>query len=80
LTAHIDWKQVIETLRAKFHTVKLPKSFVAVNLSEKLPQAFITSPDEAQKGGVAGDQNFGLTAGTIGNVEEKAKAEAAEEE
>ncbi|KAI9749226.1 MAG: hypothetical protein M4579_006954 [Chaenotheca gracillima] len=40
LTAHGDWKQVIETLRAKFHTVKLPKSFVAVNLSEKVPQAF----------------------------------------
>ncbi|KAI9659895.1 MAG: hypothetical protein M1821_001247 [Bathelium mastoideum] len=40
LTDHGDWKQVIETLRAKFHTVKLPKSFVAVNLSEKVPQAF----------------------------------------
>jgi inositol hexakisphosphate/diphosphoinositol-pentakisphosphate kinase len=34
LTAHQDWKEVIETLRAKFHTVKLPKSFLAVNLSE----------------------------------------------
>lgn len=34
LTAHADWKQVIDTLRAKFHTVKLPKSFLAVNLSE----------------------------------------------
>jgi inositol hexakisphosphate/diphosphoinositol-pentakisphosphate kinase len=34
LTAHADWKEVIETLRAKFHTVKLPKSFLAVNLSE----------------------------------------------
>ncbi|KAI9847434.1 MAG: hypothetical protein M1838_000877 [Thelocarpon superellum] len=40
LTAHADWKQVIETLRAKFHTVKLPKSFLAVNLSEKVPHAF----------------------------------------
>ena len=40
LTAHNEWKGVIETLRAKFHTVKLPKSFVAVNLSEKVPQAF----------------------------------------
>ncbi|KAI9845589.1 MAG: hypothetical protein M1837_004686 [Sclerophora amabilis] len=40
LTAHGDWKEVIETLRAKFHTVKLPKSFLAVNLSEKVPQAF----------------------------------------
>ncbi|KAH7031212.1 histidine phosphatase superfamily-domain-containing protein [Microdochium trichocladiopsis] len=34
LTPHSDWKQVIETLRAKFHQVKLPKSFVAVNLSD----------------------------------------------
>ncbi|TVY37759.1 Inositol hexakisphosphate and diphosphoinositol-pentakisphosphate kinase, partial [Lachnellula subtilissima] len=34
LTAHADWKEVIDTLRAKFHTVKLPKSFLAVNLSE----------------------------------------------
>lgn len=34
LTAHGDWKKVIETLRAKFHQVKLPKSFLAVNLSD----------------------------------------------
>ncbi|KAL3419857.1 histidine acid phosphatase [Phlyctema vagabunda] len=34
LTAHGDWKEVIDTLRAKFHQVKLPKSFLAVNLSE----------------------------------------------
>jgi hypothetical protein len=51
LTAHQDWKEVLETLRAKFHTyvscellvlpftnsacsVKLPKSFVAIDLSE----------------------------------------------
>ncbi|KAF2232490.1 hypothetical protein EV356DRAFT_525188 [Viridothelium virens] len=49
LTAHGDWKQVIETLRAKFHTVKLPKSFVAVNLSEKVPQAFGDSDESNQK-------------------------------
>ncbi|KAL1996058.1 hypothetical protein VTN49DRAFT_381 [Thermomyces lanuginosus] len=36
LTAHQDWKEVIETLKAKFDTVKLPKSFIAVNLSDKL--------------------------------------------
>ncbi|MCJ1306816.1 hypothetical protein MMC25_000459 [Agyrium rufum] len=35
LTNHMPWKEVIETLRAKFHTVKLPKSFLAVNLSEE---------------------------------------------
>ncbi|EOD49947.1 putative cortical actin cytoskeleton protein asp1 protein [Neofusicoccum parvum UCRNP2] len=40
LTSHHDWMQVIETLRDKFHTVKLPKSFIAINLSEKVPQAF----------------------------------------
>ncbi|KAF2761411.1 hypothetical protein EJ05DRAFT_473913 [Pseudovirgaria hyperparasitica] len=40
LTAHHDWKEIIETLRARFHTVKLPKSFVAINLSEKVPHAF----------------------------------------
>jgi inositol hexakisphosphate/diphosphoinositol-pentakisphosphate kinase len=34
LTQHMDWKVVIETLRAKFHQVKLPKSFLAINLSE----------------------------------------------
>ncbi|KAL1838318.1 hypothetical protein VTJ49DRAFT_2808 [Mycothermus thermophilus] len=34
LTAHADWKKVIETLRAKFHQVKLPKTFLAVNLSD----------------------------------------------
>jgi len=40
LTLHQDWKEVLETLRAKFHTVKLPKSFVAIDLSEKTPDAF----------------------------------------
>ncbi|KAK5169426.1 inositol hexakisphosphate and diphosphoinositol-pentakisphosphate kinase [Saxophila tyrrhenica] len=40
LTPHGNWKDVLETLRAKFHTVKLPKSFVAINLSEKIPQEF----------------------------------------
>lgn len=40
LTAHAPWKEVIDTLRAKFHTVKLPKSFLAINLAEKEPQSF----------------------------------------
>lgn len=35
LTAHQDWKEVIETLKAKFNTVELPKTFIAVNLSDK---------------------------------------------
>lgn len=46
LTAHHDWKEVLETLRAKFHTVKLPKSFVAINLSEKVPDAFLDEPPD----------------------------------
>ncbi|KAF2424904.1 hypothetical protein EJ08DRAFT_681740 [Tothia fuscella] len=35
LTAHHPWKEVLETLREKFTAVDLPKSFTAVNLSEK---------------------------------------------
>jgi len=35
LMPHADWKEVIATLRQRFHTVKLPKSFIAVNLSER---------------------------------------------
>jgi inositol hexakisphosphate/diphosphoinositol-pentakisphosphate kinase len=46
LTPHVEWKEVLETLRAKFHTVKLPKSFLAVNLSEKVPQAFASDATE----------------------------------
>lgn len=34
LTAHSDWKEVIETLRAKFGKVELPKSFLVRNVSE----------------------------------------------
>ncbi|EJT77694.1 cortical actin cytoskeleton protein asp1 [Gaeumannomyces tritici R3-111a-1] len=51
LTAHGDWKKVIETLRARFHQVKLPKSFVAVNLSD----AF--SFQEKQGSEAGGDEN-----------------------
>jgi len=40
LTPHADWKNIIETLRDKFSNVKLPTSFTAVNLSEKIPQEF----------------------------------------
>ncbi|KAL8682843.1 MAG: hypothetical protein Q9186_001172 [Xanthomendoza sp. 1 TL-2023] len=35
LTAHHNWREVIETLRAKFNTVKLPKSFLAINVSDR---------------------------------------------
>ena len=49
LTSHHDWMQVIETLRDKFHTVKLPKSFIAINLSEKVPQAFGMKAENANQ-------------------------------
>lgn len=45
LTRHENWKDIISTLRDKFHTVKLPKSFTAVNLSERHPQAFVADPE-----------------------------------
>lgn len=51
LMPHKDWKEVLETLRARFGQVKLPKSFTAVNLSEKVPQEFVR---EAEEKGVAG--------------------------
>ena len=35
LTHYQDWQEVIETLKAKFGTVQLPKSFLAVNVSDK---------------------------------------------
>ncbi|EME88460.1 uncharacterized protein MYCFIDRAFT_104497, partial [Pseudocercospora fijiensis CIRAD86] len=35
LTAHGEWKEVLQTLRDKFQMVKLPKSFTAINLSER---------------------------------------------
>ncbi|EXJ91242.1 hypothetical protein A1O1_04352 [Capronia coronata CBS 617.96] len=38
LTDHQDWKEVISTLKAKFNTVQLPKSFLAVNVSYKHEQ------------------------------------------
>jgi inositol-hexakisphosphate/diphosphoinositol-pentakisphosphate 1-kinase len=35
LTNHQDWKEVISTLKAKFDTVQLPQSFLAINVSDK---------------------------------------------
>lgn len=49
LTLHQDWKEVLETLRAKFHTVKLPKSFVAIDLSEKTSDASERTGNAASK-------------------------------
>ncbi|EEH39051.2 cortical actin cytoskeleton protein asp1 [Paracoccidioides lutzii Pb01] len=52
LTAHQDWKEVIETLKAKFDTVKLPKSFIAVNLSDKHAAAKVDDAVKAAAGEV----------------------------
>ncbi|TLD37372.1 Inositol hexakisphosphate and diphosphoinositol-pentakisphosphate kinase [Venturia nashicola] len=35
LTDHGNWRQILETLREKFTKVNLPKTFTAINLSEK---------------------------------------------
>ena len=35
LTNHQNWKEVIEMFKAKFETVQLPKSFLAINVSDK---------------------------------------------
>jgi len=40
LTSHENYKEILKTLRDKFHTVKLPKSFIAINVSEISPQLF----------------------------------------
>ncbi|KAL1311320.1 hypothetical protein AAFC00_001498 [Neodothiora populina] len=47
LTPHGDYKEVLATLRAKFHTVKLPKSFLAINLSDKFN---ISKQEDGPKG------------------------------
>ncbi|RFU77857.1 inositol hexakisphosphate and diphosphoinositol-pentakisphosphate kinase [Trichoderma arundinaceum] len=52
LTPHLDWLQVIKTLRAKFNQVKLPKTFLAINLSD----AFTFEEHEKQ----GSDQEGGL--------------------
>ncbi|KAF1836179.1 hypothetical protein BDW02DRAFT_567222 [Decorospora gaudefroyi] len=67
LTLHQDWKEVLETLRAKFHTVKLPKSFVAIDLSEKVPDAF-----ERNSAGKGKEHN-------LSEQEERGRADAREE-
>lgn len=60
---------MIETLRAKFDTVKLPKSFIAINLSEKVPQAFQKMPSpEMEKRGLYFEQREGLGGEDQGRV------------
>ena len=49
LTNHQDWREVITTLKAKFDTVQLPKSFLAVNVSEKHEQEARRASEIAEK-------------------------------
>lgn len=46
----------METLKHKFKMVKLPKSFTAVNLSERHPQEFVSEGDGE---GVKDGENLG---------------------
>ncbi|KAF1982286.1 hypothetical protein K402DRAFT_407790 [Aulographum hederae CBS 113979] len=73
LTAHGDWKEILETLRAKFHTVKLPKSFIAVNVSERFPQAFGTMREGGN--GEGGNGEDGSVEGTSVEGEMEAGAD-----
>lgn len=51
LTSHGEWREVLETLRAKFKMVRLPTSFTAVNLSERHPQEFVQDVKVPQSAG-----------------------------
>ncbi|KAM7198578.1 putative cortical actin cytoskeleton protein asp1 [Naviculisporaceae sp. PSN 640] len=81
LTAHADWMFVIETLRAKFHQVKLPKTFLAVNLSDAFtfqekPQSDSTGGDKSEEKETT-DQPADTSTPTTGT--EQAKVEGGEE-
>ncbi|KAF8537706.1 histidine phosphatase superfamily-domain-containing protein [Trichophaea hybrida] len=47
LTKHLDWKYVVNTLREKFHRVRLPKSFIPINLGETHQQKSALAQSEA---------------------------------
>jgi len=66
LTNHQDWREVLTTLKAKFDTVQLPKSFLAVNVSEKHEQ-------EARRASEIAEREKSATA------DNKAEAERVEE-
>jgi hypothetical protein len=60
LTSHLEWKYVVETLREKFHRVKLPKRFIPVNLGASGQQklSITASPvkeGESSSGNVSGE-------------------------
>ncbi|UKZ73853.1 hypothetical protein TrVFT333_001506 [Trichoderma virens FT-333] len=52
LTPHLDWLQVIKTLRAKFNQVKLPKTFLAINLSDAFTFEELERQGSDQEGGL----------------------------
>ncbi|KAJ4389899.1 inositol hexakisphosphate and diphosphoinositol-pentakisphosphate kinase [Gnomoniopsis smithogilvyi] len=80
LTPHCEWKTVIDTLRAKFHTVKLPKSFVAVNLSDAFSLEKQSGDDEVDEGGLemrltharAKEENITAAQGLVSAINEAA--------
>ncbi|GAB7361930.1 hypothetical protein MBLNU230_g1968t1 [Neophaeotheca triangularis] len=88
LTAHGDWKEVLETLKGRFGTVKLPKSFLAVNLSEKLNlggaaaeegnNEGVEGVEDAGKGGSGEGKGERDTMGGVGDAEAKTAEAAAE--
>jgi len=53
LTNHQDWKEVISTLKAKFDTVQLPKSFLAINVSDKHEEEAEKNAEMEQRGRTA---------------------------
>jgi len=57
LTNHQDWRDVISTLKAKFDTVQLPKSFLAVNVSEKHEQEARRASEIAEREKLAMEEN-----------------------
>lgn len=66
LTQHMEWRMVIETLREKFGTVKLPRRFLAVNLSES--HSFSRKNSEGQIGlGGEGEAKEGEAGKDVGN-------------
>ncbi|KAJ9656539.1 inositol hexakisphosphate and diphosphoinositol-pentakisphosphate kinase [Neophaeococcomyces mojaviensis] len=74
LTNHQDWKDVISTLKAKFNTVQLPKSFLAVNVSDKHEQEARRASEIAE-----GLKDTGISALSYGNAVDEATTPGIEE-
>ncbi|RPA91935.1 hypothetical protein L873DRAFT_256604 [Choiromyces venosus 120613-1] len=70
LTRHLDWKYVVETLREKFHRVKLPSKFIPINLGEA----------SLKKGAGAGESKEEKDAGSIGTAGKQSPPEMIMEE